>query len=390
LAIVAVQISIGLENAQLYRSAQAASAAKDQFLAILSHELRTPLTPIFAILGAMERNPESPETIRSDLVVINRNLQLEARLVDDLLDFTRINKGKISLLQEIVDVHEIIRSVRQLCQVAIDTRQVRFEMQLDAPRYHLLGDAGRLQQVLWNLLSNSIKFTPAGGLIELRTSVVAETEFCLRLTDSGRGIGPDSLESIFQPFEQGDLSVPPQFGGLGLGLAIAKAIVDAHKGQIRAESSGLGAGATFTVTLPLAAETQEILNAQPPRPEPLAAHKTVRILLVDDHEDTLEFMGRFLTLCGHKVVPASNYRKALSLGQQQGFDLVISDIGLPDESGYELMHALQALSSVKGIALSGYGMKADVDRSLAAGFSAHLTKPCDLSVLNATIEKVLS
>ena len=389
LAVVAVQVSIGLENAQLYRSAQAASAAKDQFLAILSHELRTPLTPIFAILATIGRYPDLPETIRSDLLVISRNLQLEARLIDDLLDLTRINKGKILLLREIVDVHELIRSVRQLCQVAIDTQQVWFEMQLEAPRYHVLGDAGRLQQVFWNLLSNAIKFTPAGGTIVLGTSVVGGTKFRVRLTDSGRGIVSDSLESIFEPFEQGDLSVPPQFGGLGLGLAIAKAIVDAHEGQIRAESSGSGSGATFTVTLPLA-ETQQILNAEPPRPEPLAANKAVRILLVDDHEDTLEFMSRFLTLCGHEVVTASNYGEAVSVGQKRKFDLVISDIGLPDGNGYELMHVLQALSPIKGIALSGYGMKADVDRSEAAGFSAHLTKPCDLSVLSVTIEKILS
>ena len=388
LGVVAVQVSIGLENAQLYRSARAASAAKDQFLAILSHELRTPLTPIFAILAAIEQYPDLPEAIRSDLLVISRNLQLEARLIDDLLDLTRISKGKISLQREITDVHGLIRSVRQLCQVEIDKQQVQFEMQLEAPRYHVLGDAGRLQQVLWNLLSNAIKFTPAGGMIELRTSVVGRTELRIRLTDSGRGIGLDSLERIFQPFEQGDVSVPSQFGGLGLGLAISKGIVDAHEGQIQAESLGLGRGATFTVTLPLA-ETQQIPNAPPPRPEPSAAQKDVRILLVDDHEDTLEFMSRFLTLCGHKVVTASTYRKALSVGQQQEFDLVISDVGLPDGSGYELMPALQALSPVKGIALSGYGMKSDVDRSMAAGFSAHLTKPCDLSVLNATIEKVL-
>jgi signal transduction histidine kinase len=389
LAVVAVQASIGLENAQLYRSARAASAAKDQFLAMLSHELRTPLTPIFAILATMEQYPDLPQAIHSDLLAISRNLQLEARLIDDLLDLTRISKGKISVQREITDVHGLIRSVRQLCQVEIDKQQVRFGMQLEAPRYHVLGDAGRLQQVLWNLLSNAIKFTPAGGTIELRTSVVAGAELCIRLTDSGRGIDLDSLERIFQPFEQADLSVPPQFGGLGLGLAICKGIVDAHKGQIRAESSGLGSGSTFTVTLPLA-KTQQMPNVPPPRPEPPAANKAIRILLVDDHEDTLEFMSRFLTLCGHEVATASTYGKALSVGQQQEFDLVISDIGLPGGSGYELMPALQALSPVKGIALSGYGMKADVDRSMAAGFSAHLTKPCDLSVLNATIEKVLS
>ena len=183
--------------------------------------------------------------------------------------------------------------------------------------------------------------------------------------------------------------MPPQFGGLGLGLAIAKSIVDAHQGQIRAESSGIGRGAIFTVTLPLA-EPQQILDAQPPRSELPASKKAVRILLVDDHEDTLEFMGRFLTLSGHQVVTAATYEKALTVGRQEKFDLVISDLGLPDGSGYELMRALQSLSPVKGIALSGYGMKADVDRSLAAGFSIHLTKPCDLSVLNTTIEKVIS
>ena len=389
MAIVALQVSIGLENAQLYRSARAASAAKDQFLAILSHELRTPLMPIFAILASIERYPDVPETIRSDLMAISRNLQLEARLIDDLLDLTLINKGKMSLLRETIDVHDLIRSVRELCQVAIDAQQVRFKMLLEAPSFHVLGDAGRLQQVLWNLFSNAIKFTPAGGTIEVRTSVDAGNVLGVRLTDNGRGIGRESLETIFQPFEQGDLSVPPKFGGLGLGLSIAKAIVDAHGGQIQAESRGTGRGATFTVTLPLA-ETREIPSAQLVTAKSRGANKAVRILLVDDHEDTLEFMSRFLTLCGHEVVHASTYGTALSAAREQKFDLVLSDLGLPDGDGYQLIRALQALSPIKGIALSGYGMKADVEDSLSAGFSAHLTKPCDLSVLTATIERILS
>ena len=389
LAVVTVQLSIGLENAQLYRSAQAASAARDQFLAILSHELRTPLMPIFAILSTLDRYPDVPEIIRSDLHVIRRNLQLEARLIDDLLDLTTITRGRLSLQREITDVHSLLRTVRELCQDTINKQQVLFTMQLEAPRYHVLGDAGRLQQVLWNLLSNAIKFTPGGGTIELRTSVVAGTELCIRITDSGRGIGSDSLEKIFQPFEQGDLSVATQFGGLGLGLAIAKGIVDAHEGQIRVESPGLGRGATFTVTLPLT-EVQQMPAAPTPKPKPTTGTKAVRILLVDDHQDTLEFMSRLLTLCGHQVVTACTYEQALSVRRQQEVELVISDIGLPGGSGYDLMRALQSLSPVKGIALSGYGMKSDIDRSIAAGFSAHLTKPCDLSTLNAAIERVLS
>jgi signal transduction histidine kinase len=389
LAIVSVQVSIGLENAQLYRSARAASAAKDQFLAILSHELRTPLTPIFAILASIDRNPELPEKIRSDLLVINRNLQLEARLIDDLLDITRINKGKISLMKEIIDLHNLIRSVRQLCQVAIDAQQVQFELQLEAPLYYVLGDAGRLQQVLWNIFSNAIKFTPAGGTIVLRTSVIADNEICIRLSDTGRGIGWDSLETIFQPFEQGDMSVAPQFGGLGLGLAIAKAIVDAHQGRILAESLGVGLGSTFTVTLPLA-ETQASSKEQLLPAKTSSHDKAVRILLVDDHEDTLEFMSRYLALCGHEVATAATYQTALRISQEQQFDLLLSDLGLPDGDGYQLMRVLQTASPIKGIALSGYGMNADVQASLAAGFSAHLTKPCDLSLLSTIIEKVVS
>ena len=389
LAVVAVQASMGLENAQLYRAAQAASAAKDQFLAILSHELRTPLTPIFAVLTAMEEYRDLPEKMRSDLLVISRNLQLEAQLIDDLLDLTRISRGKISLRREITDVHSLIRSVSQLCQGEIDKQQIGFKLHLEASRCHVLGDAGRLQQVFWNLLSNAVKFSNVGGKIELRTSVVADAELHVRLTDDGCGIDPALLERIFQPFEQGDASVSPRFGGLGLGLAISKFIVDAHQGAIWAESPGLHKGATFTVSLPLA-QREQVQSAQPPEPKAPPRSRPVRILLVDDHLDTLNVMGRLLTGCGHEVVTASTYGKALSVGQQQQFDLLISDLGLHDGSGYELMSALRAVSSVKGIALSGYGMKEDIDRSLAAGFSAHLTKPCDLSVLNAAIQRVLS
>jgi CheY-like chemotaxis protein len=201
----------------------------------------------------------------------------------------------------------------------------------------------------------------------------------------GRGISSDLLERIFQPFEQGDLSVATQFGGLGLGLAISKGIVDAHEGQIQVESPGLGRGASFTATLPLA-ETQQVLEVSSQKPEAQTGNKTVRILLVDDHEDTLEFMSRLLKLCGHEVATARSYAEALSIGQRQKFDLLISDIGLPSGSGYDLMQALKSLSPVKGIALSGYGMQSDIDRSIAAGFSAHLTKPCDFSTLNAAIE----
>jgi CheY-like chemotaxis protein len=335
----------------------------------------------------MEQDPDLPEKIRSDLLLMTRNLQLEAQLIDDLLDLTRISKGKISLQSEVTDVHSLIRSVSQLCQGEIAKQQLSFEMHLEAPRYYVRGDPGRIQQVLWNLLNNAVKFATLGGRIELRTSVVAGKELRIQFADDGRGIEPELLQRIFQPFDQGDISVH-QFGGLGLGLAISKFIIDAHQGKIWAESPGLGQGATFTISLPLA-ELEQAPAVAIPGPKP-AARRAARILLVDDHEDTLEVMRRFLRRGGHQVVTASTFQQALSIGQLEKFDLLISDLGLADGNGYELISALKAVSSVKGIALSGYGMKSDVDRSMSAGFSAHLIKPCSPSILNATIEKVLS
>jgi signal transduction histidine kinase len=174
--------------------------------------LRTPLTPIFAILNGMEQYTGLPGRVVSDLQVIRRNLQLETRLIDDLLDLTLISQGKLSLQREITDVHGLIQSVGQLCQDEISKQQISFELRLEAPRFHVLADAGRLQQALWNLLRNAIKFSDLGGKIELRTFTTSDTELCIRITDNGRGISPGLLETIFQPFEQGDLSVHRQFG----------------------------------------------------------------------------------------------------------------------------------------------------------------------------------
>lgn len=384
---VAVQASIGLENARLYRNAQAASAAKDQFLAILSHELRTPLNPVFAILAGLQDHPHLPEDVRADLQMMRRNLQLEARLIDDLLDLTRIVKGKIPLQQEVTDIHALIESARQTCQTAIDKQQVKVVYQLDAPRHHVVGDAARLQQVLWNLLSNAVKFSPVGGEVVIRTSVTQNRNLCVEVTDAGRGIEADAVLKIFRPFEQGDAAVTAQFGGLGLGLAISKNIVDAHGGEIWAESKGVGRGATFVIKLPLA----DVLTAKASQAgalTPAVAPRGVRILLVDDHEDTRHAVQRLLGRRGHQVTTASTSSEALHLIGTEEFDLLVSDLGLPDCSGHELVRKVHSIRSIPAIALSGYGMESDVERSHEAGFLAHLTKPVDINVLQATIEKI--
>lgn len=389
LASVALQASIGIENAKLYRSAQSASAAKDHFLAILSHELRTPLNPVFGILSALEDRSDLPPDVTEDLHVMRRNLELEARLIDDLLDLTRIVKGNIPLQKKATDLHVLIQSVCRTCLAEIQRKELKVDLQLEAKDHHVLGDATRLQQVLWNLLNNAIKFTPASGRIVFKTANTEDGRLRVRVTDTGRGIDSDSMAKIFHPFEQGEANISAQYGGLGLGLAISKAIVDAHSGEIHASSLGLEQGATFEVMLPVTEAPERQMAVMPKAP----AEKTklsLRILLVDDHEDTREIMSRLLSLRGHIVAKADCCAAALTLASSQEFDLLVSDLGLPDGTGHDLMAEIKAKYHLKGIALSGYGMEADIKRSEEAGFSAHLTKPVDLSALEAAMEKLFS
>lgn len=389
LSSVAVQVSIGIENARLYHNVQAASAAKDQFLAVLSHELRTPLNPVFGILTSLEKHPALPADVRDDLHVMRRNLQLEARLIDDLLDLTRIVKGKAPFLREVTDIHALVHAVQQTCQTEISKKSVRLELNLEAGQHHVLGDAARLQQVLWNLLNNAVKFTPTNGKIFIRTDNLPNGDFRLKLEDTGRGIASDSLQKIFHPFEQGNHAITTQFGGLGLGLAISRSIIDAHGGEITAESSGLEQGSTFTIKLSTCEPpSPKVVPASPVRE--FAEGQAISILLVDDHADTRAIMSRLLSLHGHQVKNAGTCAEALELSRNHHFDLLISDLGLPDGSGHDLMATIQTEQSLKGIALSGYGMESDIERSRIAGFLAHLTKPVEFSALQKTIQEVLS
>jgi signal transduction histidine kinase/ActR/RegA family two-component response regulator len=371
-----------------------ANAAKDQFLALLSHELRNPLSPVIAMVEELEvSTPDSPE-VRHALAVIRRNVELEARLIDDLLDVTRIAKGKLQLSFETVSVHETLQRAYEICSEEAGSKHIHVEFRLRAIRPHVDGDPARLQQVFWNLIKNSVKFTASGGRIIMETINPTPEEIEVRIIDSGIGIEPEKIDKIFNAFEQGQSSITRRFGGLGLGLAISKAMVDAHGGKIRVESAGRDKGATFAITLKTVAAPVLSGNGAEVSPAPDAPRKRLdarprRLLLVDDHHDTCTGMKMMLERRGYDITVAHSADQALEKARSQEFDLVISDIGLPDRSGYELMRELQTTGSVRGIALSGYGMEHDVTKARAAGFSEHLTKPINFERLEATIENLL-
>jgi signal transduction histidine kinase/ActR/RegA family two-component response regulator len=369
--------------------AEKANLAKDAFLAALSHELRTPLTPVLMAVVALEETPGLPDYVRRDLTMIRRNVELEARLIDDLLDLTRIAKGKLELRLEAMDVHVVIGRALEICRSDAAAGRQRFELQLEAKETTTEGDAVRLEQALWNLIRNAIKFTPEGGRITIRTSNDARGEIRIQVRDTGIGFAPKDAHKLFEAFEQGGRHVTRQFGGLGLGLAIGSAIVVAHGGTIRAESPGHNLGATFTLTLPLRAP--EVILAVLTAPVALASREArpVRILLVEDHEDTRKVLQMYLRATKNVVTAAENAQQALEFAGRQEFDVVISDLGLPDEGGgYAMMRRLRDRHGLRGIAVSGYGMEEDVSRSYAAGFSHHLTKPLNLGRLTALIAEV--
>jgi PAS domain S-box-containing protein len=366
-------------------AAEHANAAKDQFLAVLSHELRTPLTPLLLAACLLERRGDLPPGVQSELQAMRRSIELEARIIDDLLDLTRIVRGKLQFVFRKVDLHVLVRAAADICG-----RGEGAEVQLDlAARSHFVnGDAARLQQLFWNLLNNARKFTPADGRITVRSCDLPNGRICVAITDTGAGIEAEALPRIFEAFEQGDICRGRQFGGLGLGLAICNAVTEAHGGKISAASAGHGCGAEFTVEIPTVAPSDGDVAAGGPVSTEARLARSLRVLVVDDHAATLEVISRLVQDLGHRVETAADLKSAMRIADQGQVDLLISDLGLPDGSGYDLMRRLQDRPGVRGIAISGYGMEQDVRRSKEAGFTEHLIKPVDLGVLEALVSRI--
>jgi len=373
------------ELQQAKDAAEAASRAKDHFLSVLSHELRTPLTPVLATLSLMEQRGNWTAEQRAEIEMLRRNVEAEARLVDDLLDLTRINRGKIQLHFEIVDAHAAVRDILAMFQREIDVKALEASVALRAKEHHVWADPGRLQQIFMNLVSNAVKFTPEGGTIAIRTGNKPDGRLSVEVRDTGVGMDLATLQRLFEPFEQGDQPTTRQLGGLGLGLSIARSLTQMHNGTIEAHSAGLGQGATFTIELATVPAQQVAQYATAPTPAELSR---LRILLLEDHADTRLVMRRLLMSFGCQVTDVGTVREAMDLVDRERFDLLVSDIGLPDGSGTEVMRLLRQRHGTRGIALSGFGQPDDLRRSQEAGFATHLTKPVNFKTLQEVIQNV--
>jgi len=370
-----------LANAE--REARAANDAKDTFIAMLSHELRTPLTPVLAVASALTQLSGVPEELRDMLGLVARNVATEVRLIDDLLDLTRITHGKMRVDRRPLNLHEVAREVVDLVLPECRDAQLSLSLELGADHHWVSGDDIRLQQVFNNVLRNAIKFTPAGGRIEVR-SWNRDKLLIVEVADNGRGIDPETIDKLFRPFEQALLEHMGSAKGLGLGLPITRGILEQHDARISVESDGLGCGARLAI---------EIETIEPPTLRPAAPSsrppttQSLRVLLVEDHEDTAAVLETLLRYAGYRVQVANSLKSALAVASDT-FDLLLSDVGLLDGSGLDLMRALRETRPVPGIALSGYGTEDDIRASKQAGFAEHLTKPVDFSELLAAIAKL--
>jgi PAS domain S-box-containing protein len=401
------------DQEELHRAkeaAEAANQAKDDFLAILSHELRTPLTPELAAVAMLEDDETIPAEVLRELEMIRRNIEVEARLIDDLLDVTGIMRGKLELNRQAVDVRPLLEHAMQnYCAGAAAKKHLRVSIKVTARETHVLADSSRMTQVFWNLLQNACKFTPEAGAIDVRVYNESATpehgkvsgeqpDLLVEISDTGIGISPENMPHIFKAFEQGERSRSRLFGGLGLGLAISRAIVELHDGSITAISEGKGKGARFivrlhTVEAPLEGERKVELGRG--MAGPAGSTSSLRVLLVEDHSDTAQQLTRLLQRAGHEVTWAGSIREARELiaaagddAKARGFNILISDLGLPDGSGHDLMRDLASRHPIPAIALSGYGMKEDILDSMAAGFSRHITKPVDWQELKLAIQRL--
>ncbi|HEY9734708.1 MAG TPA: PAS domain-containing protein [Trichocoleus sp.] len=378
------QTAIALERSQLVSSLQQqteeltrANQAKDEFLAVLSHELRTPLSSILGWSHLLQMRQASPEKIQQGLAIIERSARQQVQLVEDLLDVARIIHGKLKLDATQVDLKAPVTAALDMVRLAAEAKSIRLELVLDPTLDPISGDPDRLQQVVWNLLSNAIKFTPVGGTVSVRLSQ-SRGQAQIQVSDSGKGIEPEFIPHVFESFRQQDSSTTRQHGGLGLGLAIARQVVEAHQGTISVASAGAGQGTTFTVQLPQIAASR--VN-WPSSPRQLACNlETLRVLVVDDDPACVELIGVLLEEEGMIVQTATSAAEALGALSQAPFDLLISDIGMPKMDGYELIREVRALTPVynrdiQALALTAYAGENNHRRALVAGFQAYLTKP---------------
>jgi CheY-like chemotaxis protein len=395
LTITAMALSAGMaerrraEEALQQQNAavETANRTKDHFLAMLSHELRTPLTPVISALEALEIGPAQTREVKSALAMIRRNVELETQLIDDLLDFTRIAKDKLQLRFAPVDAHVAVSDVVEMCRTEAESRKLEVHLNLRANTHYVAADAAKFQQIIWNLLKNAIKFTPEDGEIAISSSNPSREALTISVRDTGIGMEPDVMQRIFDPFEQGNRSFERRFGGLGLGLAISKSLAQAHGGALTAQSDGRNRGSTFLLSM------QTILPAAgldgPAKKTGENFRQGLRILLVDDHQDTCTALEKLLVRRGHLVAATHSIRSAMETAVRNQFDLLISDIALPDGNGIELMMQLHAISKIPGIAISGFGNNGDIEKSLQAGFAEHLIKPVKLDALEAAIERAI-
>jgi CheY-like chemotaxis protein len=355
---------------------------------MLSHELRTPLTPVISALESLETEPTQTQDTKASLAMIRRNIELETQLIDDLLDFTRIARDKMQLRFVPIDAHQAVSNVVEICRGEARSRRLHVHLDLRANSCHVTADAAKFQQIIWNLLKNAIKFTPEGGDITISSDNPSEMVLTVSVRDTGIGMEPDVMQRIFDPFEQGNRSFEHRFGGLGLGLAISKSLAQSHGGMLTAQSDGSNRGSMFTLTMQALPQGEAASVASKAVTD--SARQPLKILLVDDHHDTCVALEKLLARRGHLVAVTHDVRSAMEAAVRNKFDLLISDIALPDGTGMDLMMQLRAINNLPGIAISGFGNNGDIERSLQAGFSEHLTKPIKLDNLEAAIERAVA
>jgi signal transduction histidine kinase len=378
------------------QQAEAANRIKDEFLAVLSHELRSPLNPILGWSRLLRNGKLNATKTAQALEIIERNAQLQSQLIEDLLDVSRILRGKLSLNMAPVNLASTIKAALETVRLAAEAKSVQIQTMFDPTIGQVLGDAARLQQVIWNLLTNAVKFTPDRGRVEIQLQQIG-SQALIQVRDTGKGISPDFLPYVFEYFRQADATTTRTFGGLGLGLAIVRHLVELHGGTVQVDSPGEGQGATFTVRLPLIKDKSSTQKAEgnsspfTPESSPLTG---IRVLVVDDDADSREFIAFVLEQLGAQVSTVTSAGEAIASLEQLPPDILLSDIGMPDMDGYMLMRQIRAMPPEQGgqilaIALTAYAGEIDRQQALAAGFQHHLAKPVEPDELVKVILNLL-